>query len=240
MADNRESDPSSRLQDFLVFGEYGGVNPSIEDSSTFTFLSPEKMRESFYHEIEGCFLYSRHWNPTNKYLADALSLMEGSESCQVTSSGMAAISCTILQLCRSGDEIISADTVYGGTYALLKNFLSKFGIITKFVNIADHEKIKSQITDKTKLIFCESFSNPLLVVADIPLLSAIAKKHNIKLVVDNTFSPLIISPIKLGADIVIHSMTKFINGMSDCLGGCICSSKQFIIYLCCVHNVASM
>lgn len=233
-------DPSIEIQDYLVFGEYGDVNPSITDSSTYTFLSPEKMNELFDHEIEGCFLYSRHWNPTNKYLAEALAKLEASEAAIVTSSGMSAISCAILQLCNSGDEIISSRTIYGGTYALFKNFLPKFGIKVKFVNIQDLKAIKSAITNKTKVIYCESISNPLLEVADIPELSKIANKHKAKLIVDNTFSPIIISPIQLGAHIVIHSLTKFINGTSDCVAGCVCSSKEFVNQLTDINSGASM
>lgn len=233
-------DPSIEIQDYLVFGEYGDVNPSITDSSTYTFLSPEKMNELFDHEIEGCFLYSRHWNPTNKYLAEALAKLEGSEAAIVTSSGMSAISCAILQLCNSGNEIISSRTIYGGTYALFKNFLPKFGIKVKFVNIQDLKAVKSAISDKTKVIYCESVSNPLLEIADIPELSKIAKKGKVKLIVDNTFSPIIISPILLGADIVIHSLTKFINGTSDCVAGCVCSSKEFVNQLTDINSGASM
>lgn len=120
-------DPSKEIQDHLVFGEYGGVNPSITDSSTYTFLSPEKMKELFVHEIEGCFLYSRHWNPTNKNLADVLARLEDSEAAIVTSSGMSAISSTILQICNTGDEVISSRTIYGGTYALFKKLSSEVG-----------------------------------------------------------------------------------------------------------------
>jgi len=188
-------DPSTEIQDYLVFGEYGGVNPSIEDSSTFTFLSPEKMKNLFDHEIEGCFLYSRHWNPTNKYLADALARLEDSESAIVTSSGMAAISATILQICKTGDEVISGRTIYGGTYALFKNFLPKLGINVKFVNIQDLDAVKSAVSSKTKIIYCETISNPLLEIADIPKLSKLAKKNKLKLMVDNTFSPIVLSPI---------------------------------------------
>ena len=155
-------DPSKEIQDYLVFGEYGGVNPSVTDSSTYTFLSPEKMKDLFDHEIEGCFLYSRHWNPTNKNLADALARLEDSEAAIVTSSGMSAISSTILQICNTGDELISSRTIYGGTYALFKNFLPKLGINIKFVDILDLEAVKTSITDKTKIIYCESVSNPLL------------------------------------------------------------------------------
>ncbi len=233
-------DPSTEIQDYLVFGEYGGVNPSIEDSSTFTFLSPEKMKSLFDHEIEGCFLYSRHWNPTNKYLADALARLEDSESAIVTSSGMAAISATILQICKNGDEIISGRTIYGGTYALFKNFLPKFGINVKFVNIQDLDAVKRAVSSKTKIIYCETVSNPLLEIADIPKLSKLAKKNKLKLMVDNTFSPIVLSPIQLGADIVIHSLTKFINGTSDCVAGCVCSTNDFINELMDINSGAAM
>ncbi len=233
-------DPSIDIQDNLIFGEFGGVNPSITDSATFTFMSPEKMEELFDHEIEGCFLYSRHWNPINKYLADALAKMEHSEAGIVTSSGMSAISCAILQLCSAGDEIICSRTIYGGTYALLKNFLPKFGLKVHFVNPLDHEQIKSKISKKTKAIYCEAVSNPLMEVADIPTLSKIANDHKIKLIVDNTFSPLIISPVLLGAHIVVHSLTKFINGTSDCVAGCICASSEFIHQLTDINSGASM
>ena len=157
--------PANQIQDYLVFGEYGEVNPSINDSSTYTFLNPKTMADLFEHEIEGCFLYSRHWNPSNKYLATALAEMEATESAQVTASGMAAIANTLLQTCSAGDEIIASRTIYGGTYALLKNFLPRFGIQTKFVNIHDPEQLANALSDNTKVLYGESISNPLLEVA---------------------------------------------------------------------------
>ncbi len=235
-----KDDPAMQIQDYWVFGEYGGVNPSIEDASTFTFLSAEKMQELFEHEIEGCFLYSRHLNPTVHYLAQSLALMEGTEYAQVTASGMAAISCAILEICGAGDEIISSRTIYGGTYALFKNFLPRFNISTHFVNILNSDAIRSKISPKTKVIYTESLSNPLLEVANIPQLSQLAKEYNLILIVDNTFSPLIISPAKLGADIVVYSLTKFINGASDCVGGAICAEHNFITSLKDVHNGSAM
>lgn len=221
-------DPATEIQNYLVFGEFGDVNPSICDSATYTFHSVAKMEELFEHEIEGCFLYSRQWNPTNKFLSAALSRMEDGESAQVTASGMAAISSTLLELCSAGDEIVSGHTIYGGTYALLANLLPRFGINTRFVSLTDEDVITAAITPKTRVLYCESISNPLLEVADIPMLARVAKKFGIKLVVDNTFSPLILSPLRLGADVVVHSMTKFINGTSDCVAGCIVSSHDFI------------
>ena len=233
-------DPSSKIQDLLMFGEFGGVNPSITDSSTYTFMTPDKMKEVFETEIEGCFLYSRHWNPINKYLSSALAELEGSESALVTASGMAAISNTILQICSAGDEIISGRTIYGGTYALLKNFLPRFGIKVHFINVLDINAVQDAISNRTRLIYCESISNPLMEVAEIPELAKIANQYGIKLVVDNTFSPMIISPLRLGADVVVHSLTKFINGTGDCVAGCVCSTNDFINQLTDIYGGASM
>ncbi|MCB9173999.1 MAG: aminotransferase class I/II-fold pyridoxal phosphate-dependent enzyme [Flavobacteriales bacterium] len=232
--------PANNIQDLQFFGEFGGVNPSITDSSTYTFLQAGKMEEIFEKEIEGCYLYSRHWNPMNKFLSQALAQMEGTESASVTGSGMAAITNVILQICSAGDEIVSSRTIYGGTYAFFKNFLPKFGIKVRFVDSTDIEKVNAAITSKTKIIYCESISNPMLEVADMPMLAKLAKANNCKLVVDNTFSPLIFSPAKLGADVVVHSMTKFINGMSDCVAGAICGNKEFIDSLSDVNSGASM
>ncbi|HID52304.1 MAG TPA: aminotransferase class I/II-fold pyridoxal phosphate-dependent enzyme [Anaerolineae bacterium] len=232
--------PAQDLQDYLIFGEYGGVNPSVTDSATYTFLDPDTMAELFEHEMEGCFLYSRHWNPTNKALADGLAIMERSEAAQVTASGMAAISATVMQLAGQGDEIVSGRTIYGGTYALFKHFLPRFGVQTKFVDIQDVTAVEAAITPNTKLLYCESISNPLLQVADLPALSEIAHRHGIPLVVDNTFSPLIISPLDWGADIVVYSLTKFINGTNDTVAGAICASKEFINQLVNVNSGSTM
>ncbi len=221
-------DPATEIQNFLVFGEFGDVNPSICDSSTYTFLSVGKMEELFDHEIEGCFLYSRQFNPTNKYLSLALARMEDGQWAQVTSSGMAAIACTLMELCSAGDEIVAERTVYGGTYALLANLLPRFGITTRFVDLRDERTVRAAITPKTRVLYCESINNPLLEVADIPMLARVSKNCGLTFVVDNTFSPLMISPLRLGADVVVHSMTKFINGTSDCVAGCVVSTHEFI------------
>jgi methionine-gamma-lyase len=169
-----------------------------------------------------------------------MAAMEGTEAANVSASGMGAITPTLLQLCSHGDHIISSRTIYGGTYAFLKNFTPKFGIKTTFVNITNIEIVEAAITPQTKIIYCETVSNPLLEVADIGSLSILAKKHNLKLVVDNTFSPLSVSPALLGADIVIHSLTKYINGSSDTVGGVTCASREFIDSLKNVNNGASM
>ena len=231
---------SNDLQDLQYFGEYGGVNPSISDSSTYTFLSAKTMFDTFEGNTEGCYLYSRHSSPSNLYLGEALAALESTETANVTASGMGAITAVLMQLCSAGDHIISSRTIYGGTYAFMKNFFVKFGIHTTFLDITDLNAVEAAITPKTKMIYCESVSNPLLEVADISALSRIAKKNEIPLVVDNTFSPLTVTPSKLGADIIIHSLTKFINGTSDCVAGAVCGTKEFCLSLKDVNNGAGM
>ena len=232
--------PSDKIQDLQYFGEFGGVNPSISDSSTYTFLSAKTMFDTFEGNAEGCYLYSRHSSPSNLYLGEALAAMEATEAATVTASGMGAITPVILQLCDAGDHMISSRTIYGGTYAFMKNFLPKLNIATSFVNITKLEEVEAAITPKTKVIFCETVSNPLLEIANLPALAKLAKKHNLQLVVDNTFSPLSITPKELGADITIHSLTKFINGSSDTVGGVICGSLEFINQLRNVNDGACM
>lgn len=233
-------DPATRIQVLKQFGEYGDVNPSVTDSATFTFMQAKTMLETFRGEAEGCFLYSRHWNPSNKYLADALAAMEGTEAAWVTASGMGAITCAILQLVNSGDHIISSQTIYGGTFAFLKNYLPKFNIDVTFVDITDLEAVMNAITPNTRIIYTESVTNPLLQVSDIPALAAIANAHNCQLMVDNTFTPMIIAPNQLGASVTVYSMTKFINGKNDCVGGAICGTQEYIASLIDVNNGTAM
>ena len=232
--------PANNIQDLQYFGEFGGVNPSISDSSTYTFISAKTMLDTFEGNTDGCYLYSRHSTPSNLYLGEALAAMEGTEAANVASSGMGAITPTILQICGQGDHVVSSRTIYGGTYAFLKNFTPRMGIETTFVDITKLRAVEAAITTTTKIIYCESVSNPLLEVADIKALSVLAKKYNLKLIVDNTFSPLSISPAQLGADIVIHSLTKFINGSSDSMGGVVCGTSEFVNSLKSVIDGASM
>ena len=225
---DKKFDPATAIQQLEQFGEFGGVNPSITDSATFTFFREEDMTDTFHGETEGCFLYSRHWNPSNLYLSQALAAMEGTELAWVTGSGMAAITTAILQLCDSGDHIVSSVTTYGGTYAFLANYLKKFNIDVTFVNISDLESVRKAMRPNTKLLYTETMTNPMLQISDIPELVKIAHKNGAKLVVDNTFTPMIFSPYQLGADIVVYSMTKFINGKNDAVAGAICASTEFI------------
>ena len=232
--------PANKIQDLQFFGEYGGVNPSISDSSTFTYLPGKTMEMVFGGERDGCYLYSRHMNPSSCYLAEAIAKMENTEAAHVSASGMGSISTCLMQLCKSGDHIVSSRTIYGGTYAFMKNLLPNLNIQTSFVDITNLKAVEDAINSNTKVLYCETVSNPLLEICDIKEMSKIATKYNLKLVVDNTFTPLIFSPCELGADIVIHSLTKFINGASDTLGGVICSTKEFISKLIDVNEGTAM
>lgn len=220
--------PANEIQDLQFFGEFGGVNPSISDSSTYTFLSAKTMFDTFEGNTDGCYLYSRHSSPSNLYLSAALAKMEATEAAHVCASGMGAITGTLMHICKNGDHIVSSRTIYGGTYAFLKNFIPGFGVGVDFVDITKIDQIIDAIKPNTKVIYLETVSNPLLEVADLKAISQIAKARNILLVVDNTFTPLTVTPAKFGADIVIHSLTKYINGSSDTVGGVICASQDFI------------
>jgi len=227
------------------FGEHGGVNMSIEASSTFTVMDPHTMPEMFQGrkgpDNAGCYLYGRHFNPTVYNLGRQLAALEGTESAYCTASGMGAISSTLMALCPSGNHIVSSNTVYGGTYALMHDFLpQKADVTTRFVDITDLDAVRASITDETKVLFTESVSNPTLRVADIPRLATIAQDAGIPLIVDNTFSPLILSPAVLGADIVVHSLTKFISGTSDVIAGAVCGSHEFIGQLMDLHSGSLM
>ncbi len=173
-------------------------------------------------------------------LEQSLASLEGTESAAVFGSGMGAITATLLQLCGQGDHIVSSRTIYGGTFAFMKNFLPRVGVEVTFVNVQSLSEVEEALRPETRLIYCESMSNPLLRIADLNALAQKAEARNIPLVVDNTFTPLVIRPHLLGAQIVIHSLTKFINGNNDCLGGVVCSSREFIDSLKDVNSGAAM
>ncbi|MFW6137332.1 MAG: aminotransferase class I/II-fold pyridoxal phosphate-dependent enzyme, partial [Candidatus Aminicenantaceae bacterium] len=222
------------------FGEHGGVTPSISRSSTFTVMEPDIMPKIFEglrgpHK-DGCFLYSRHFNPTVDVLDRYLAAMEGTESALSTASGMSAIACTLLQLCRHGDHIVSSDTIYGGTHALLGELFPQMNIHTTFVSPQNTKAFEESIQPNTRVLFTETAGNPTLKISDIPALSRIARRHNLTLVVDNTFTPVIVSPARLGADIVVYSMTKFISGASDLIAGAVCASKDIILRMMDLHT----
>lgn len=227
------------------FGEHGGVNMSVSTSTTFTVIEPGTMPEIFEGqrgpEIGGCYLYGRHFNPTVYVLGRQLAAYEGAEAGYCTASGLAAISATIMQLCDTGDHVVAGRTIYGGTYALLADYLPvKAGIHTTFVDMSDLEAIERAFTPRTKVLYCETMSNPTLRIADIPELARIAHRNGAQLVVDNTFTPVIAAPLQLGADVVVHSLTKFMNGASDHIAGAICGSTDFITQLMDLHTGSLM
>lgn len=226
------------------FGEHGGVTPSIARSSTFTVMDPASIPEIFSGAKSplksGCYLYSRHYNPTNVVLARYLAALEGTEAAIATASGMSAIACTLLQLCRQGDHIVSGNTIYGGTHALLNRVLPDMGIETTLVDPADAAAFKRAVTSRTKVFYVETIGNPTLKVADIPKLARMAHEHNAKLVVDNTFTPALVSPAVLGADAVVYSLTKYVSGASDMIAGCICAGQELIDALKDLHTGRAM
>lgn len=232
------------IRDTQHFGEEGGVVPVIDVAATSTFLNPTDMERTFEGELEGCYLYSRHSNPTVNIFGKKMSAMEGAEASLGVASGMAAISCTIDQIFRNessgAGHIIASQTVYGGTYALFKNIFPQRGIKVSFVDILDLEAVERAITSETRIIYTETLSNPLLAVSDLENLSRISKKNGLKLVVDNTFAPMIVRPLLFGADVVIHSCTKYISGASDMIAGAICGTHDFISSLINVNHGSVM
>ena len=233
-------DPATNIQRLDGRDACRGVNPAISDSATFTFPKAHLMTDTFHGETEGYFLYSRHWNPSNLALCQALAAMEGTEAAWCTGSGMAAITCALLHEVKSGDHIVSSMTTYGGTFAFLNNYLKKFNVDCTFVNMQDLEAVKKAIRPNTKVLYTETMNNPLLRIANIPELSKIAHAAGAKLLVDNTFTPMIFSPYQLGADVVIYSMTKFVNGKNDCVAGAICGSAEYINSLIDVNDGTAM
>jgi methionine-gamma-lyase len=237
----KHNDPLESLANLRhEFGEHGGVNMSIEASTTFSVMSAATLPSIFQGQVGpegGCFLYGRHFNPTVYRLGKQIAALEFAEAGYCTSSGMGAISAALMQLCQHGDHIVSSHTVYGGTFALLHDFLPlKCGIKTSFVNTSNLTEVNQAFTPRTKVLYVETMSNPTLEVADISRLAEIAHARGVKLVVDNTFAPLIVSPLKLGADVVVHSLTKFINGASDIIAGAICGRAEFITTLMDLHT----
>jgi len=224
MSNNREQ----ALRDVQHFGEEGGVVPVIDVAATSTFLNPADMERVFLGELAGCYLYSRHSNPTVSAFGQKLAALEGTEAALGLSSGMAAIVSTIEQLAGQGDHVVSARTVYGGTWAYFANLLPRRGVSVSFVDSESVDAIAAAIQPNTKVVYVETMSNPLLGVADLPAIGALCKARDIAFVVDNTFAPTLVTPAAHGADVVIHSCTKYISGGSDLISGAVCASRAFI------------
>lgn len=203
--------------------EYGSVTTPIHQTSTFAQHGPADMIEG---EL-GAYDYSRSGNPTRSVLENVLARLENGKHGFVFASGMAALTNLAMGFLSAGDHVIMGDDVYGGTFRLFDKVLKRFDIETSYVDMTDADNIKSVIKDNTKMLILETPTNPLLKLADIKAISAITKQHNIINVVDNTFaSPVLQKPLELGADIVLHSTTKYINGHSDVVGGALVTSND--------------
>lgn len=198
-----------------------GVN---KDSSFNSVITPIYPTSTFYFEAIGKnkgFDYTRSGNPTRQALEQNIAAIEGGVGCSVTATGMAAITAVMFYL-KPGDHIVTGDDIYGGTYRLFNAVLRPMGFDFSFINMRDHKAVKEAIGPKTKMIWIETPSNPLLNIVDIEAITKLGKSKNCLTVVDNTFlSPYFQSPLEFGVDIVVHSTTKYINGHSDVVGGAI-------------------
>lgn len=199
----------------------------IYQTSSYVFNNTDHAAGVFNLSVPG-YIYTRLNNPTNNVLEERLAALEGGIGAVVTSSGMAAITTALLTILRAGDHIVAANSLYGGTYNLLSVSLPRLGITTTFVDPTDPENFKAAIQDNTRLVFGETIGNPKLDILDIEAIANIAHQANIPLLIDNTVaSPYLIKPIEYGADIIVHSLTKYISGNGTSIGGAIIDAGTF-------------
>ncbi len=196
----------------------GAVSPAITQSASFGY-GDSKTGEGIFDGSVKKPLYSRVGNPTTAKLESILAKMDGGIGAVCTSSGMAATTLVCMSIVSSGDEIISVGGLFGGTYALFTETLTRFGISTKFFDVDEFEAIEEAITPNTKIIYLESVGNPNMRLPDIKAIANIATKHGVVLMVDNTITPMSVKPLELGADIAVYSTTKIISGNASVLGG---------------------
>lgn len=200
----------------------------IYATSSYVFKNAEEAALRFTGQKSGN-IYSRFTNPTVNAFQERLALMEGGERCLAFSSGMAAIMAVGMGLLKTGDHVVCSRGVFGNTVLLFQNFFGKFGVTTDFVDLVDNDAWEAAIKPNTRFLFLETPSNPLIEIADIEILARISHKHQCLLVVDNCFcTPALQKPFLLGADIVIHSATKYIDGQGRCVGGAVIASEEII------------
>ena len=209
--------------------EHGALATPIYQPSTFIFDSCEQGGRRFALE-EGGYIYSRLGNPTNTQLEEKMALLEEGEACISTSSGMGAITSCFWSIVQAGDHIIAAEAIYGCTFAFLSSGLTRFGIEVTFVDTTDPQNVLNAMRDNTKVVYLETPANPTLSIADIEAISKIAhQKVDCVVIVDNTFAtPYLQRPLTLGADIVVHSATKYLNGHGDVIAGFVVGKQEFI------------
>ncbi len=222
---------NTRFNTKLIHGggykdKHGSVNVPIFQSSTFEFESAEEGARCFLGESDG-YIYTRLGNPTINVLEKMVAELEGGFGGIGTSSGMGAINTVYMALLFKGDHMISSDAVYGPSRVIMEEHYSRFGVESTYVNTSNIENIKGAIKPNTKVLYIETPANPTVEITDLEACSEIAKKHGLILVVDNTFSsPYLQRPLELGADVVLHSMTKFINGHADIVGGMVVAKTK--------------
>jgi methionine-gamma-lyase len=201
--------------------EFGSATVPIYQTSTFRFKTAQHGADCFSGKSDG-YIYTRIGNPTIRALEQNITALENGYGGIATSSGMGAISCMFMALMGSGSHVVSSDAVYGPVRGLLENDFSRYNVESTFVNTSDIKNILAAIQPNTKVLYVETPANPTMEITDIAACAKIAKEHNLILVVDNTFcSPYLQKPLDLGADVVLHSVTKFINGHADIVGGVI-------------------
>lgn len=197
-------------------------------TSVFAFDDIESVDDIYEGRAEG-YIYSRIKQPNNDAVASALADIEGAEAGVIFSSGMAAIVTSIISVVKAGDHIIASPVLYGGVRDYLENEIKRFGVEVSFVDFSNPENIKKAVKSNTKLIYTESISNPLIEVPDIEAVAKVAHENNALFFIDNTFgSPIVINPIKFGADVVLYSATKYLGGHSDLVGGAAVGRKDLI------------
>ncbi|MCR6719448.1 MAG: aminotransferase class I/II-fold pyridoxal phosphate-dependent enzyme [Chitinophagaceae bacterium] len=206
-------------------------------TSSFTYESAEDMAAAFADDSLDVNIYSRFSNPTVDEFIEKIAALEGAEDGIATGTGMAAVFSTFMGFLSQGDHVVSAAAVFGSTHTLLTKYLPKWGISHSYFDMAKPESIEELIKPETKLLYLETPSNPGLEIIDLELVASICKKHNILFVVDNCFAtPAVQQPIKFGADLVLHSATKFIDGQGRVLGGVVVGRKELIQQLYLFHS----
>jgi len=212
---------------YLPDPQTGSTSVPVYQTASYAFATAQEIADAFGGRGPG-FIYSRISNPTNAAFERRLAELEGGVGCIACSSGMAAISSTVMGLTRAGDHVVAAKGIFGGTVSLLSRTLSRFGVSATFVDSSNVEDVKTAIRPETKLVFVETIANPRMDVPDLPAIAEVVHKAGIPLVVDSTVTtPVLIRPGEWGADIVIHSVSKFINGHGNSIGGAVVDTGRF-------------
>ena len=208
---------------------YGAVVSPVFHSATFSFKTFAEMRRYALGELPDAYFYSRYANPTVAEVERRIAELEGAEACVLTASGSAAAFAALVALCEAGDEVIACDSIYGGTVRILTKVLSRFGVRSRFIPVADIPKLPALAEDRTRVFWCESPANPINRIVDLSQAAAAARQARVFTVADNTFAtPILQQPLSLGIDAVMHSATKYLGGHSDLTAGAVAGCREFI------------